>query len=79
MLIDDQKNKLSDVITTQIMRVIFPFIIARSVTGQLLTVKLSRKERWNPILWRTLQSICEAKLWIPITNNHRLLQNDWLI
>ncbi|MFT8825979.1 MAG: hypothetical protein ABF536_09925 [Liquorilactobacillus mali] len=80
MLIDDQKNKISGVVTTQIMKVIYPLVIARSMTGQFLKVKLTRKERRDPVLWQTLQSVCEAKLWIPVTyNNHYLLQNDWLI
>ncbi len=80
MLLDDKKKKMSDVIVTQIMRVVYPFVLARSQTGQFLTVKLTKKEKRDPLIWQTLQSICEAKLWIPVTHNsHNLLQNDWLV
>ncbi len=79
MLLDDRKNKLTEIIVAQIISVIYPLVIARTDKGQYLPVNLSKKEKRDPLLWRSLESMRKAKLWIPLTFQHHLYKDGWLL
>ncbi|GAJ26940.1 hypothetical protein JCM15457_1894 [Liquorilactobacillus sucicola DSM 21376 = JCM 15457] len=79
MLLDDRKNKLTEIIAAQIISVIYPLVIARTDKGQYLPVNLSKKERHDPLLWRSLESVRRAKLWVPLTFQHHLCKDGWLL
>lgn len=76
----DQDKKIKNIIAAQIVRVFYPFVIAKTETGQFLKVNLSTTETKDPLFWDELMSILKAHLWVPIGRKyHQLLDDGWLI
>ena len=72
MLIDQATN-MTNIIAAQIIKVFYPFVIAKTETGEYLSLNLSTNEQRDPLFWD------EAKLWVPIGRHyHQLLDNGWL-
>lgn len=78
MLLDQAAN-MTNIMAAQIIRVFYPFVIAKTETGAYLKLNLSTNEQRDPLFWDELRSILQAKLWVPIGKHyHQLLDNGWL-
>lgn len=78
MLIENETPALT-IIAAQIVKVFYPFILARTETGQYLHLQLSDREQQDPLFWDSLRSILRAHLWVPIGQHyHQLLDDGWL-
>lgn len=75
----DQETTITNIVAAQIIKVFYPFVIARTETGAYLQLNLSPTEQNDPLFWDELRSILRAKLWVPIGKHyHQLLDNGWL-
>lgn len=76
----DHDEKIQNIVAAQIIRVFYPFVIAKTETGQFLKVNLSDTETKDPLFWDELGSILQARLWVPIGRKyHQLLDDGWLV
>lgn len=76
----DHDSKIMNIMAAQITKVFYPFVVAKTETGDYLHINLSVKEREDPLFWDELRSILNAKLWVPVGRKyHQLLDNGWLI
>ncbi|KIS03606.1 hypothetical protein [Paucilactobacillus wasatchensis] len=76
----DRDEKIQNIVAAQIIRVFYPFVIAKTETGQFLKVNLSDTETNDPLFWDELVSILQARLWVPIGRKyHQLLDDGWLV
>lgn len=76
----DHDSKIMNVMAAQITKVFYPFVVAKTETGDYLHINLSDKEREDPLFWDELRSILKAKLWVPVGRKyHQLLDNGWLV
>ncbi|WP_461240442.1 hypothetical protein [Paucilactobacillus sp. N302-9] len=76
----DQDQKIKNIIAAQIVKVFYPYVIAKSENGEFLKINLSANEKQDPLFWDSLTSILSAKLWIPIGKKyHQLLDNGWVL
>ncbi|AYW46606.1 hypothetical protein LQF61_03350 [Tetragenococcus koreensis] len=67
------------VISVQIRKVFYPFIIAKAKDGHYLYLNLSATERKDTVFWEVMLRISQANLWVPIDKNtYQLLEYDWL-
>lgn len=79
MLLDNDK-KIKNIVNAQIVKVFFPFIVAKTECGSLVKVNISNKEMSDPLFWEAIAKVLKAKLWVPIGKKyHQLLDNDWLV
>ncbi|VDG17829.1 hypothetical protein [Lactiplantibacillus mudanjiangensis] len=76
----DQDMKIKNIIAAQIIKVFYPFVIAKTETGDYLKLNLSATEQADPLFWDELRSILKARLWVPIGKHyHQLLDDGWLV
>ncbi|GAX05007.1 hypothetical protein IWT25_00309 [Secundilactobacillus pentosiphilus] len=76
----DHDSKIMNVMAAQITKVFYPFVVAKTETGDYLHINLSDEEREDPLFWDELRSILNAKLWVPVGRKyHQLLDNGWLV
>ncbi|MFC6181155.1 hypothetical protein [Lactiplantibacillus daowaiensis] len=76
----DQDLKIKNIIAAQIVRVFYPYIIAKTETGEYLSLNISDTEHNDPLFWDELRSILKAKIWVPIGKHyHQLLDNGWMV
>lgn len=79
MLLDSDK-KIKNIMNAQIVKVFYPFVIARSEYGSLIKIRLSKKELTDPLFWESIRNVSQERLWVPVGKNyHQLLDNDWLL
>lgn len=45
----DQDQKIKNIIAAQIVKVFYPFVIAKTETGELVNVNLSSQEKGDPL------------------------------
>ena len=69
MLLDQAAN-MTNIIAAQIIKVFYPFVIAKTETGAYLKLNLSTNEQRDPLFWDELRSILQAKLWVPIGKHY---------
>lgn len=50
----DRDEKIQNIVAAQIIRVFYPFVIAKTETGQFLKVNLSDTETNDPLFWDEL-------------------------
>ncbi|MFD0896282.1 hypothetical protein [Loigolactobacillus binensis] len=75
----DQTQYFKNIIAAQIVKVFYPFVIAKTECGQLVKLNLSLNERHDPLFWAAVQRILQAALWVPIGRyRNQLLDNGWL-
>ncbi|KRK97606.1 hypothetical protein FD04_GL001641 [Secundilactobacillus odoratitofui DSM 19909 = JCM 15043] len=76
----DHDSKMMNIIAAQITKVFYPFVLAKTETGEYLHINLSDTERDDPLFWDELRSILQAKLWVPVGRKyHQLLDDGWLV
>ncbi|AYW47217.1 hypothetical protein C7K38_01800 [Tetragenococcus osmophilus] len=69
----------TSIISVQIRKVFYPFIIAKAKDGHYLYLSLTSKERKDSVFWEVMLRISEANLWLPLDKNtYQLLESDWL-
>ncbi len=69
----------SNIISVQIRKVFYPFIIARDNNGHYLYLNLSINERKDTVFWEIMLKIANADLWLPVDkDSYQLLEYDWL-
>ncbi|MCD2255576.1 hypothetical protein ACNAN0_00540 [Agrilactobacillus fermenti] len=72
-------SDLKGIITTQLFDINYPNIYALTETGHVVQVKPTAKQKKDPLFWRILEKIKNAKIWIPVSKTkHQLLEDDWL-
>ena len=75
----DQDNKIKNIIAAQIVKVFYPFVIAKTETGELVNVNLSSQEKGDPLFWESIKRVLESSLWVPVGKNyHQLLDYGWV-
>ncbi|ETY75032.1 hypothetical protein [Lactiplantibacillus fabifermentans] len=76
----DAETKITNIVAAQIIKVFYPFVIAKTETGAYLKLNISETEQNDPLFWDELRSILKAKLWVPIGKHyHQLLDNGWVV
>lgn len=79
MLLDDS-NLINEIGCAQIKEVAFPTITIETEDGQLLKINVTKKQKWDPIFWKSIKDIWQAGIWIPFNKKlSHLLDNDWLV
>jgi len=79
-MLANQNLKIKQLVAAQIVKVFYPFVIAKTETGAYLKLNLSTAEQADPLFWDGLHSILKARLWVPIsTRYHQLRAEDWLV
>lgn len=79
MLIDDSKLK-DEVGCGQIKDVSFPKITIETEEGEILEVKVTNKQKRDPIFWKSIKDIWQAGIWIPFNKKLvNLMEYDWLV
>ncbi|GMA46478.1 hypothetical protein [Tetragenococcus muriaticus] len=69
----------ASVISVQIRKVFYPFIIAKAKDGHYLYLNLTSTERKDSVFWEVMLRISQANLWLPLDKNtYQLLESDWL-
>ncbi|GAF38749.1 hypothetical protein FC83_GL002015 [Agrilactobacillus composti DSM 18527 = JCM 14202] len=69
----------NDVISTMLFDVQYPNIYALTESGHIIQVNVTDQQKKDPIFWRILDKIRQAKIWVPLLKKqHQLLDNDWL-
>lgn len=77
MLIDDNPQ-IHTITPARIMKVFYPYVIAKTEAGKYVNINLSDQERHDPLFWESITNIAKAKLWVPIGERfHQLLSYDW--
>ena len=79
MLIDDSilKNENN---YRQIKNVDFPKITIETEEGQILELKITKKQKRDPIFWKSIKDIWQAGIWIPFNKKlSNLIESDWLV
>ena len=79
MLIDDSilKNEYG---CGQIKNVDFPKITIETEEGQILELKITKKQKRDPIIWKSIKDIWQAGIWIPFNKKlSNLIESDWLV
>lgn len=75
----DQDQKIKNIIAAQIVKVFYPFVIAKTETGELVNVNLSSQEKGDPLFWESIKRVLESSLWVPVgKNHHQLLDYGWV-
>ncbi|WP_367369264.1 hypothetical protein [Pediococcus ethanolidurans] len=76
----DQDQKIRNIVAAQIIKIFYPFVIAKTECGEYLKLDLSINEKKDPLFWEDLTSILKAHLWGPVGRKyHQLLDNGWLV
>ncbi|WP_338209696.1 hypothetical protein [Lactiplantibacillus paraxiangfangensis] len=76
----DTDPKIKNINAAQIIKVMYPLVIAKTEDGEYVKVKLSDEQMQDPLFWDTLRNINKSKLWVPLGKHfHQLLSNDWLM
>ncbi|KRM62200.1 hypothetical protein FC26_GL000761 [Paucilactobacillus vaccinostercus DSM 20634] len=75
----DQDQKIKNIIAAQIVKVFYPFVIAKTETGELVNVNLSSQEKGDPLFWESIKRVLESSLWVPVGKKyHQLLDYGWV-
>lgn len=75
----DQDQKIKNIIAAQIVKVFYPFVIAKTETGELVNVNLSSQEKGDPLFWESIKRVLESSLWVPVGKHyHQLLDYGWV-
>lgn len=76
----DTDPKIKNISAAQIVKVMYPLVIAKTEAGDYVKVKLSDEQMQDPLFWDTLRNIRKSQLWVPLGKHfHQLLSNDWLM
>lgn len=76
----DTDPKIKNINAAQIVKVMYPLVIAKTEAGEYVKVKLSDEQMQDPLFWDTLRNIRKSQLWVPLGKHfHQLLSNDWLV
>ena len=77
MLIDDTQM-IKNIISAQLAKVFYPFIIVKTEEGQYLQLNLSDKEKNDPMFWDSMKRILQARIWVPVGRRyHQMLDDGW--
>lgn len=75
MLIDDTKM-IKNVVSAQLAKVFYPFVLIKTENGQYWKLNLSNKEKYDPLFWESMQLIMQSKIWVPVGRKyHQMLDN----
>jgi hypothetical protein len=75
----DQDQKIKNIIAAQIVKVFYPFVIAKTEYGELVNLNLSTAEKGDPLFWDSIKRVLESRLWVPVGKKyHQLLDYGWV-
>lgn len=67
------------IISVQIRKVFYPFIIAKAKDGHYLYLNITSTQRKDTVFWDVMLRIAQAGLWLPLDQDtYQLLESDWL-
>ncbi|WP_283679245.1 hypothetical protein [Lentilactobacillus sp. Marseille-Q4993] len=77
VLLDDKKM-FKNIVSAQLAKVFYPFVVVKTEEGQYIKLNLSMNEKSDSLFWDVMQRIMDAKIWIPIgKHHHQMLDNGW--
>ncbi|GAA3198539.1 hypothetical protein [Lentilactobacillus kefiri] len=78
-LLDDTKM-IKNVVSAQLAKVFYPFIMIKTEDGQYWQLNLSNKEKHDPLFWESMKLIMRSKIWIPVGRKyHQTLDDGWQV
>lgn len=80
---DNQKTEtetaIEMAIPAQLADIQYPELYAVTERGLVVKVELTEQQKKDPLFWRVLENIKQAKIWIPISKmKHQLFDHDWI-
>lgn len=78
-LIDDTQM-INNIVSAQLAKVFYPFVLIKTEDGQYWQLNLSTKEKQDPLFWDSMKRIMSSKLWVPVGRKyHQMLDNGWQV
>ncbi|MGY3779337.1 hypothetical protein [Isobaculum melis] len=63
-----------------IKQISFPTIIVETEEGQEIEIKATKKQKSDPLFWRALTDIWQAKIWLPFhVGLKQFRDSDWVV
>ncbi|VDG21119.1 hypothetical protein [Lactiplantibacillus mudanjiangensis] len=76
----DTDPKIKNITAVNLVKVVYPLIIAKTEQGDYIQIKLSDDQLSDPLFWESARDLCKNQLWVPMGRKfHQLLSNDWIL